>query len=208
MGLSVNGGHLGVIGRDGGIRGLERIGNGRGLSGGRVFGGDNFALFDHGVDDTIGNTLVSEINDVLWTQGVDRARITDVIDHNIVANLGAAKFEDVFDAVRELGRCDCGLGGGISGCRDGDWRGGGGGVGIRGQSNGERKASEGDGEGSQTRREICCFHNYISYDWQTSPFILFLFTVVSIFEASELRALTMPTDRLNHSCRCKFLSDN
>ena len=125
LGLSVNGCNLGVIGRDGGIRDLEHIGNGRGLSGGRVFGGDNFALFDHGVDDTIGNALVSKINDVLWTQGVDRPSITDVIDDNIVANLAAAKFEDVFDAVRELGRGESGLGGGISGCRDGDWRDGG-----------------------------------------------------------------------------------
>jgi hypothetical protein len=128
---------------------------------GWIFGGDNFALVDHGVDDAIGNALGSDVDDILWTQGVDCAGITDVIDDNIVANVGAAEFEDVFDAVRELVRCDSGLDGGISGCLHSDWCSIGSGVGIRRQSKGERKVCEGDGEGSQMRPGICCFHNYI-----------------------------------------------
>jgi len=87
--------------------GLRRCGLSRCcLCGGHIT--DTFMLFQHGIQNAIGNSLLLQINDFLRAQGVNGAGIMDKIDDDVFADLCLGQFQYVLDAIGQLGRCSDG----------------------------------------------------------------------------------------------------
>src|ERR1035437_2043728 len=73
------------------------------------------ALVEHGADHVVRHPLVPQIDDVLRSEIVDRARVADEVQGDVFTDLGPAELEDVVNAIRQFGRCGIGWGRGCGG---------------------------------------------------------------------------------------------